>query len=156
MLTGVLRAALVVLIACDAGVHEDVVTLVTEPSIPKPAAPAPTTKPPNPVTTALSASAITVLTGCWRHDASETWTFRHEGSAGLVVVRELRDTTYAGRARIPQPVTYDPTSKTFGFGAAGRIHGLMMLFQIDHSMLKTWVTRAIRAARTPGPATRGP
>jgi hypothetical protein len=98
------------------------------------------------VTTVLPAGAITTLTGCWRHDGSETWTFRHEGNAGLVVVRELHDTTYADRARIPQPVSYDPTSKTFGFGAAGRIHGLMMLFQIDHRTLKT----AVYTSHTPG------
>jgi hypothetical protein len=61
-------------------------------------------------------------------------------------VRELGDAIYADRARIPQRVNYDPKSETFGFGAAGRIHGLMMLFQIEHSTLKT----SVYTSHTPG------
>jgi hypothetical protein len=146
--SGVRRVALIVLIACDAGAHEDVakppvanpvvVTPVARPIPPPPPKSLPPTTP-NPVTSELPASAIATLTGCWRHDRDESWTFRPEGKHGLVVVRELRDALYADRARIPEPVNYDPTTKTFGFGAAGRIHGLMMLFQIDHSTLKTSV-----------------
>jgi hypothetical protein len=147
--SGVRRLALVLLLACDAGAHDDVATkpitkpVVTVP-IPKPAilaklvsAPPPTT--PNTVTSGLPPGAIATLTGCWRHDRDETWTFRPDGKRGLVVVRELRDTSYADRARIPETVSYEPTTATFGFGAAGRIHALIMLFQIDHSTLKTSV-----------------
>jgi hypothetical protein len=141
------RAALILLVACDAGTHDDVTTTpvatpVVVTPVAKPAAPAPKSLPPttpSTVTSELPASAITTLTGCWRHDASETWTFRPEGKHGLVVVRELRDVLYADRARIPEPVNYDPTTQTFGFGAAGRIHGLMMLFQIEHGTLKNAV-----------------
>jgi hypothetical protein len=140
------RVALVLLVACDAGVHEDVTTKPIAIPIPKPAVPVPlppaappTKAPPTTVTAELPASAIATLTGCWRHDRDESWTFRPEGKHGLVVVRELRDSFYADRARIPELVNYDPTNETFGFGAAGRIHGLMMLFQIDHSTLKTSV-----------------
>jgi hypothetical protein len=151
--SGVRRAALILLVACDAGAHEDVakppvanpvVAPVAKPPVAKPAVPPPPTppepaQPTNPVTKELPPSAIASLTGCWRHDRDESWTFRPDGKHGLIVVRELRDSFYADRARIPEPVSYDPTSKTFGFGAAGRIHGLMMLFQIEHDTLKTSV-----------------
>jgi hypothetical protein len=140
------RVALVLLIACDAGAHDDVATKPVVIPIAKLVQRAPPTTPPptppaapNPVTKELPPSAIATLTGCWRHDRDESWTFRPDGKHGLIVVRELRDSFYADRARIPEPVRYDPTSKTFGFGAAGRIHGLMMLFQIDHATLKTSV-----------------
>ena len=140
------RAALILLFACDAGAHEEVATKPIAIPIPKPAVPvprppaAPPTKTlPTSVTSELPASAIATLTGCWRHDADESWAFRPEGKHGLVVVRDLRDSFYADRARIPRPVTYDPTTATFGFGAAGRIHGLMMLFHIEHSTLKASV-----------------
>jgi hypothetical protein len=141
----VLRVALVILVACDAGAREDVATKVTAIPIAKspiPLAPKPPASPPaipSTITNELPPRAIATLTGCWRHDAYESWTFRPDGQHGLVVVRELRDAVYADRARIPQRVNYDPTSATFGFGAAGRIHGLMMLFQIEHSTLKTSV-----------------
>jgi hypothetical protein len=152
----VLRLALVLLVACDAGAREDVAKKAAAPAImptTPPPAPPPPLKPvvvpnpvPNPVTTEIPAQAIATLTGCWRHDAHETWTFRKNGAHGLDVVRELGDEMYADRARIPRPVNYDPTTKTFGFGAAGRIHGLMMLFQIDHAILKT----DIYSSHTPG------
>jgi hypothetical protein len=142
---GVLRVALVILVACDAGAREDVATKVTATPIarsPIPLAPKPPVSPPaipSTVTNELPPRAIATLTGCWRHDAYERWTFSPDGKHGLVVVRELGDATYADRARIPHPVNYDPKSETFGFAAAGRIHGLMMLFQIEHSTLKTSV-----------------
>lgn len=141
-----LRLGLVLLIACDSGARQD----------PAPAAPTriPAQSPiakrtptqPNNVTAIVPSPAIATLTGCWRRDASERWTFRPDGKHGLVVVRELADATYADRARIPQQVTYDPTSETFGFGAAGRIHGLVMLFQIVHNTLET----SVYTSYTPG------
>jgi len=84
----------------------------------------------DPVTTALPVSAIRDLTGCWRwSSAHETWTFRAKGPHGLEIVREVTDRAYAERARLPRDVMYDPTVGTFAFTAAGRIHGLMFLFQ---------------------------
>lgn len=148
-----LRVALLLVIACDAGAREEAAPNVFAlpvvkpvPSAP-PAAPPPKPAPkPNPVTTEIPPQAIATLTGCWRHDRHETWTFRANGAHGLDVVREIGDEPHADRARIPRPVNYDPTTKTFGFGAAGRIHGLMMLFQIDHATLKT----DIYSTHTPG------
>ncbi|MEO8846710.1 MAG: hypothetical protein ABI591_27430 [Kofleriaceae bacterium] len=148
-----LRLALVLLIACDAGARDEVAIVVAPPPLvkvqPVPRAPAPPPAKPSPAkpTTTIPPAKIATLTGCWRHDASESWTFRRDGNAGLVVVRELGNETYADRARIPRPVLYDPTSETFGFGAAGRLHGLMMLFQIEHSTLKTSV---FYTTHTPG------
>lgn len=86
--------------------------------------------PAPPVTTALPASAISDLAGCWRADRNETWTFRADGDHGLAVVRELADATYADRARIPRSVLFDPAQDNFAFAAAGRIHGLMMVFRV--------------------------
>jgi hypothetical protein len=98
------------------------------------ATPAPTSH----VTSELPAAAVAKVTGCWRHD-NEQWTFRPAGKHGLEVVREIGDVGYAERVRIPRAVNYDPTVETYGFGAAGRIHGLVMMFQIDGATLKASV-----------------
>ena len=90
------------------------------------------------VTHTLSDSAISTLTGCWRvHGEKETWTFRANGNHGLEVVRELgRDAVEAARARLPRPVMFSPEDHDFAFAAAGRIHGLMVIFTIDHAVLR--------------------
>lgn len=89
------------------------------------------------VTHRLSTTSIATLAGCWRvHGSAETWTFRANPNHGLDVVRELgRDAFEAERARIPRPVMFSTKDHDFAFTAAGRIHGLMVIFKIDHAAL---------------------
>ena len=89
-------------------------------------------------TSKLPASAVKTLAGCWQSaDKRERWTFKPEGE-GSSIVRDVADKTYQDRARIPRMVVLLPDAVTFGFDAAGRIHALRILFQIDHAALKAW------------------
>ena len=89
------------------------------------------------VTRRLPDDATTTLAGCWRvRGDKETWTFTATADHGLEVVRELgRDAAEATRARIARPVMFSTKDHSFAFAAAGRIHGLMAIFTIDHAAL---------------------
>ena len=89
------------------------------------------------VTQRLSDDSIASLAGCWRvRGDTETWTFQANADHGLDVVRELgRDAVEATRARIARPLLFSLKDHDFAFGAAGRIHGLMAIFTIDHGAL---------------------
>jgi hypothetical protein len=106
------------------------------PVMPAPPPPAPV----NPVTHDIPAAARTLLTGCWT-TAYERWIIRASGASGahtLEVVRTPDDADFAGytaRAKIPQPLMFDPTVGNYAFAAAGRIHGLLILFEIKRDTL---------------------
>ena len=89
------------------------------------------------VTRRLPDAASKTLVGCWHvRGETETWTFNATSDHGLEVVRELgRDAAEADRARIARPVLFSPKDRDFAFAAAGRIHGLMAIFNIDHTTL---------------------
>lgn len=89
------------------------------------------------VTHNLSATQIATLAGCWRvHGTTETWTFRANANHGLDVVRELgREAMEGDRARIPHPVMFSNKNHNYAFTAAGRIHGVMVVFKIEHATL---------------------
>lgn len=77
----------------------------------------------SPVTHDLSDRDRASLTGCWMSRDHETWTFRAHGAHGLEVVRDASGT--------PSSVMYAPKTDSFAFAAAGRIHGLMLIFTLD-------------------------
>jgi hypothetical protein len=85
----------------------------------------------------LDAHALATLTGCWQM-SGERWTFRKTGEHGLQVIREITDSTYAERARIPRDVMFDATTNNFGFPAAGRIHAALFIFKIGKTELQAW------------------
>jgi hypothetical protein len=88
------------------------------------------------VTTVLSAADVTTLKGCWHvAGANDRWIFSSRGPASLQVVHEVRDSSYADRARMPHDVMFDPTTHTYAFAAAGMIHALLGVFTIRGSDL---------------------
>jgi hypothetical protein len=90
------------------------------------------------VTRRLADATIASLAGCWHvRGQSETWTFKPNAEHGLDVVRELgRDAVEAQRARIARPLMFSTKDHDFAFAAAGRIHGLMAIFKLDHATLQ--------------------
>jgi hypothetical protein len=86
------------------------------------AAPTPSTST---VTQALPDRDRTGLVGCWMSGDHETWTFREGGDHGLEVVRDASD------SHRRSSVMYAPSTHSFAFATAGRIHGLMMIFTFD-------------------------
>jgi hypothetical protein len=81
---------------------------------------------PSTVTHDLPDRDRTGLAGCWTSGDHETWTFRESGDHGLEVVRDSSD----GRGHASS-VMYAPSTHSFAFATAGRIHGLMMMFTFD-------------------------
>jgi len=73
----------------------------------------------------------TQLAGCWRA-GGEIWRIRPIGTSGLEIVRTPADASmspyYAQRAAIAREILFDTKAGSFAFVAAGRIHGLMMIF----------------------------
>ena len=68
----------------------------------------------------------------------ERWMLKPKAKRSIEVVREIDDTSYADRARLPQELDYQPSSDTYGFLAAGRIHALMFMFQRKGERLQAW------------------
>jgi hypothetical protein len=87
---------------------------------------------PSTVTQDLPDADRATLVGCWTSRDHETWTFRTHGDHGLEVERDSRDSHRRGTA---SAVMYAPKTGSFAFATAGRIHGLMMIFRIDHGRI---------------------
>ncbi len=102
-----------------------------------------------PRTSELSPEVVRGLAGCWevaKH--RERWQLEAKGSRGLVVLREIEDESYADRARLPHDLSYQPSSDSFSFLAAGRNHGAMVSFKRNGAELEAW-TYSSRAPHLP-------
>jgi len=95
----------------------------------------------------IPAEALDRVAGCWETDG-ERWTIERKRGGRASVLRAVegaRGERMGRRARLRSELMYRPSEDRFAFGAAGRIHSLLILFRTEGDAL-----RATPFSRRPG------
>ncbi|MBO6933606.1 MAG: hypothetical protein JJ863_01485 [Deltaproteobacteria bacterium] len=86
----------------------------------------------------IPGEAFDAIDGCWETDG-ERWTIRREGRGRASVLRVVegpRGERMGRRARLESELMFEPATGRFAFSAAGRIHGLLILFETEGDGLR--------------------
>ncbi len=86
----------------------------------------------------IPAEALAAVAGCWAHGEHERWEITPQPGGRAIVRRVIGGPAGARmgrRARLESELMYQPAEERYAFAAAGRIHGLLLVFAVEGERL---------------------